>query len=117
MRPLLLRSLVLLALPILPAACQRYKPRPLDLAEHHRALLARDPAGPEVADYARQLGVETDAARPRYDPADGLSLAEAEVVALVFNPSLRLARARAKVPLAGAAEAGRWEDPELGVDV
>jgi outer membrane protein TolC len=45
-----------------------------------------------------------------------LSLREAEVVALFFNPHLRLARQRARVPRAGAAEAGRWEDPELGID-
>jgi outer membrane protein, heavy metal efflux system len=37
-------------------------------------------------------------------------------VALFFNPQLRVARLRASVARVGAAEAGRWQDPELAVD-
>jgi outer membrane protein TolC len=98
------------------AGCQRYAPEPLDLSAHNRAIESRDPASSEVVAYAEQLVRQSGDVPARYDPADGLSLEEAELVALFFNPQLRTARLRARVPLAGAAEAGRWEDPQLNVD-
>lgn len=98
-------------------ACQRYARQPLDLPAHHAVVLARDPASVDVAAYARRIQSATSTTQPvRYDPADGLTLDEAELVALVFNPQLRVARLKANVPRVGAAEAGRWEDPELGID-
>ncbi|MCA8934982.1 MAG: TolC family protein [Planctomycetes bacterium] len=54
--------------------------------------------------------------RAPYDPADGLSLEEAEAVALFFNASLRTLRLDSGVALAGAIEAANWQDPELSVD-
>jgi outer membrane protein TolC len=87
----------------------------LDLDAHRRAFESREPSSSEVIEYAKWLSRGSPAATV-YDPADGLSLDEAEVVALFFNPSLRTARLRARVPLVGASEAGRWEDPQLRVD-
>lgn len=52
-----------------------------------------------------------------FDPSDGLSLPEAEPVALVYNRDLRLARLEAGVSRAGAEHAGLWEDPVAGVDI
>src|SRR5687768_15526793 len=95
--------------------CAQYTPAPLDPSADLAELMARSPASGDVAAYARSLA-EHDPAAVRYDPSDGLSLAEAEVVALFFNPSLRAARLKAAVPLASAEHAGRWEDPELVVD-
>lgn len=101
---------------VLLAGCQQYQPMPLDLAGHDAMLAARDPAAGEVVAYAQRL--ESLGRHPdvKYDPSDGLSLPEAEVVALFFNPTLRQARLQARVPAVGAKEAGRWEDPELSVD-
>src|SRR5688572_284171 len=101
---------VIFACPFVLVACQRYSPAPLDLAGHHAAVAARDPSATDVIAYARRLGAPPEGAA-KYDPSDGLSLAEGEVVALFFNPQLRLARLKADVPRVGAAEAGRWEDP------
>ena len=109
------RRFLLLICPLLVSACQRYSRVPLDLAGHPAAVEARDPAAGPVVEYARRLAGAAEG-RAKYDPSDGLSLEEAQVVALFFNPQLRLARLRAEVPRVGAAEAGRWEDPELGVD-
>jgi outer membrane protein TolC len=106
--------ILLLATMLLPA-CQRYAPAPLDLAAHHRAIAGRDPSATAVVEYASRLAAGRQAPAA-YDPGDGLVLDEAEAVALVFNPQLRLARLRARVPRVGAAEAGRWDDPELGID-
>lgn len=105
--------LILLLLPLLTSACQRYSRVPLDLTDD--GIARRDPAATAVVEYAGRLAASGRAPRS-YDPRDGLTLAEAEVVTLFFSPELRLARLRAEVPRVGAAEAGRWEDPELGID-
>src|SRR5687768_8090871 len=110
-----LRSTCLILLPFTLSACQRYAAAPLDLRAYHAAFAGRDPAAAEVVAYAKQLAAR-GYTPVSYDPADGLNLAEAEVVALFFNPELRLVRLKADVPRVGAAEAGRWEDPELEVD-
>ena len=112
---MLRRLLPLVACPLLLSACQRYAPVPLDLAAHRANVAARDPSAGEVVEYAKRLAA-TRASPAAYDPADGLSLDEAEAVALFFNSELRVVRLRADVPRVGAAEAGRWEDPELGID-
>ena len=109
------RNSPLILAPLLLAACQRYTPAPLDLAGHRALMERRDATSADVAAYARELGSAASSA-DNYDPNDGLTLSEAEAVALFFNPQLRLARLRANVPRVGAAEAGRWEDPELQVD-
>lgn len=102
--------------PLWVLGCQRYAPAPLDLNAYHGTVESRDPFSSQVVGYARRLADDSGDMPAHYDPADGLSLDEAEVVALFFNPHLRTARLRARVPLLGAAEAGRWEDPALRVD-
>lgn len=44
-------------------------------------------------------------------------MVEGEVVALVYNPDLRIARLKAGVAQATADHAGRWDDPALSIDV
>jgi cobalt-zinc-cadmium efflux system outer membrane protein len=96
--------------------CQSYERRPLDMTGHHAAFLARTPESPEVQTFAASLS-----ARPtntaEFDPANGISCTEAEVIALVFNGDLRLARLRAGVTRATAENAGLWEDPTISVDL
>ncbi|HEX8916821.1 MAG TPA: TolC family protein, partial [Humisphaera sp.] len=116
-RPLRLSAVAALSLCAAAAGCQSYQPAPLDLDAHAVAWASRDAASPDVAAFARRLSAATT--RPNdqaFDPADGLSLREAEVVALFFNPRLRAARLKARAAAVGAAEAGRWEDPVLRVD-
>ena len=70
--------------------CQSYQSKPLDLASHRDAWRARTPGDEPVRAFANRLaGTGQPTA---FDPADGLSLAEGELVALVFNPDLRIAR-------------------------
>lgn len=75
------------------------------------------PSAASVAAYAAQLEQANPDARAPFDLADGLSAAEAEVVALVFNSELRRTRLAAHVPLAGARNAGILEDPRLELDL
>lgn len=96
------------------AGCQSYQASPLDVASHRAEWLARAPDSEPVRALVDRLGVSDEPTG--FDPADGLSLAEGEVVALVFNADLRLARRRAGVAAATAEHAGRWEDPVFGLD-
>lgn len=96
--------------------CQSYRPDPIDLRAHDRAVRDRltDPA--PLAAFATRMR-DTGAKVPeRLHLADGLTSAEAEVVALFHNADLRLARAEAGITRATAENAGRWSDPEFGFD-
>jgi outer membrane protein TolC len=98
--------------------CQSYERKPLDLDATRSAWLTRSPENPPVPEFAAALDrAEGDSQAERFDPSDGLSLAEAEAVVLVFNPDLRQARLEANVTRATAAHAGLWQDPVLGVDL
>ncbi len=98
------------------SGCQSYEPRPLDTGGHASAFLARTPTDPGVAASATQSAMHAGRATT-FDPLDGVSCPEAELLALVFNADLRLARMRAGVTRASAENAGLWEDPTIGVDL
>lgn len=101
---------------LMTGGCTAYRASPLDAQGARRAYYARAADAGEV--LAR---IETERAKGRddlsFDLTDGLSLEEAEIVALVFNGEARAARVRARVPLAGVEHAGVWEDLTLGVDI
>ncbi|MCP3905053.1 MAG: TolC family protein [Planctomycetes bacterium] len=97
--------------------CQTYEPRPLDLPAHRATWENRAPGDEEVRRFADRLGRLDDDAPDRYDPSDGLALAEAELLALVYNPDLRLARQRAGVVTAVAEVAGLPDDPVISANV
>lgn len=101
---------------LVAGGCQSYERRPLDVTGHHAAFLARTPESPEVKAFAESLAARSPDISG-FDPADGVTCAEAEVIALVFNADLRLARLRAGVTRATAENAGLWEDPTIGVDL
>lgn len=107
-------ALALTGVAVLLSGCQSYQPKPLDLAGHREGWLARAPGDKPMRDFAGRLAEAGEATE--FDLDDGLSLAEAEIVALVFNPDLRLARLRVGVTSATAEHAGLWDDPQLGVD-
>src|SRR5690606_5049349 len=95
------------------AGCQMYEPLPLDLDAHAQAWQARDIASDEVQSYAAELArLNPDRTAP-FDATDGLHLHEAELVALVFNPQLRVARLNARVERISAEHADLWDDPTL----
>lgn len=98
-----------------PLGCATYSPRPLEPRAAHELWRARGADSPEVAEFVRRLQAQGRAAPATFDPADGLTLAEAELIALFYNPSLRLARVRAGITRATARFAGLWADPELSI--
>lgn len=98
------------------SGCQGYQPQPLDLPAHAENWRARSPSSEKVRTFAKRLAASKPG-KAAFNPANGLSLGEGETVALIFNPDLRMARLRAGVTRATAEHAGRWDDPELSIDV
>lgn len=96
--------------------CQTFQADPLNASAHASGWRARTPGDESVRAFARRLGGEGRKSGG-FNAADGITLPEAEVVALVYNPDLRLARLKANVARATADHAGRWDDPQLGIDV
>lgn len=88
------------------AGCQRFHPQSLNPGQHGDAWAQRAPA----ADAA------TGPSRPPVDLANGIALEEGEDLALHQNPTLRLLRLRAGISEAAASHAGRWQDPQFGLD-
>ena len=103
------------------AGCATYRPVPLDAGAHSASFRARtpdpEPASAWLARLAGQQSGGTEQSPERFDLSDGVSLAEAQAVAMVYSADLRLARLKAGVTLAGATNAGLWQDPTLRVDL
>ncbi len=110
-------SLVVVSAAMSLTGCRAYEARPIDLTAMRQAWAARSVADESVALFARELAERGRLEMDGFDVSDGLSLREAQAVALLLNPGLRHARLRAQVPLVGARLAGRWEDPQLSFDV
>jgi outer membrane protein TolC len=97
-------------------SCQLYQESPLDPSGHADDWRNRSPTDEQVRDFARRIEASSPRSVP-FNPDDGITLAEGELVALVYNPDLRVARLKAGVAKATADHAGRWDDPELIIDV
>lgn len=100
------------AVAILPAGCQTYSPNPPDLTAHHELWEERGRNHPEVAAFAETLR-QTGVAVASPDADEPCTLKQAEMISLVFNPDLRLARSRAGVTKAASEFADLWDDPVL----
>lgn len=95
------------------SGCATYREQPVDLVAWNVAWHGRDPFSDPVSAFAQRLAARGATVPARIDPADGLDLAEAEVVALVFNPALNAARLHAGIAAADARTAGLWDDPVI----
>jgi outer membrane protein TolC len=102
---------------LLLTGCQKYQAQPLDPAAHRSQWRARTADHETVRLFAERLAEAGHFRAAEFDPNNGLDCAEAELVALVFNPDLRIARLKAGVSAATAEHAGLWDDPTLSFDV
>lgn len=112
-RPAVLTATAALTL----AGCRTYERAPIDVSVHREEFLTRMPEGEHLRALAEDQNVTNPALFSTFDPSDGIQLAEAELIALVFNADLRVARLRAGVTRAATESAGLWEDPRVGVDL
>lgn len=93
--------------------CQSYERSDIDLQATRIEFEHRLEQTEAISDFAARLR-ETDQSQGEFDLWDDLSLGEGEVLALFYNPRLRLARLEAGVVLARRDHAGIWKDPVLG---
>ncbi|MCH2137199.1 MAG: TolC family protein [Phycisphaerales bacterium] len=98
------------------SACQSFTPRPLDMPAFNDDLQSRTNAFEPIEAFIERLDPSQRPANLSFDPSDGISPAEGEVIALFYNGDLRLARLEAGVALADKETAGLWEDPVFGFD-
>ena len=108
------------AIPVIAAmllvGCQSYEPAPLDVGRYRVSLDERLLDTEPIDRFSQRLQATGEDVPDRFDPADGISCAEGEVLSLFYNPELRIARAEAGVALASKETAGLWEDPVFGFD-
>jgi len=98
--------------------CAHYERRELTLERFAESWPGQALDVPTVRAYYGALPERRGAQHiASFDVDDGVSLAEAEAIALHFNPDLRQSRAAAGVPLASAEEAGWWPDPQFQAGV
>lgn len=115
-RPAAVRGTLALLLPILLPGCVTYEPAPLDLHGHGHAVRDRLQSLEAIDGFLVAHADRGFEVPDRFDPSDGLALAEAEVLALFHHPELRLIRLDAGVTAATREHAGRWQDPVFGFD-
>jgi outer membrane protein TolC len=96
--------------------CQSYEPVPLDIDTHRSSLDTRLFHIEPLSAFVERLDVLRDGDPTNFDFSDGISPSEGEVIALFYNPELRIARLRAGASLAEFDTAGLWEDPVFGYD-
>jgi outer membrane protein TolC len=101
---------------LLLAACQTFKSQALDLAAHDERWRNQGSSDEKVHAFAKRLA-RTTSGPSSFNPSNGVSLNEGKMIALVYNPDLRVARLKAGVAKAIADHAGLWDDPELSLDV
>ena len=103
-------------LALVGSACQSYSSRPLALADRMDEVRTR-PSDKAAHTRFLELLKASDKEGPEdFSLSDGVSLPEGEVLALLYNADLRMARLRAGVAVAQSENAGLWQDPVFGFD-
>jgi len=97
-------------------SCQTFQSKSLNLPAHAAKWQGQGASDEKVQAFAKRLA-QTSPTAPAFNPSNGVSISEGEVIALVYNPDLRVARLKADVAKASAEYAGLWDDPELSIDI
>ncbi|MEM7227220.1 MAG: TolC family protein [Planctomycetota bacterium] len=101
---------------VVMTGCQTYVEQPLDLASHATAFDHRIVDLASIRSYAAHLDDDEAIVPASFAFDDGLTLAEAEVVALFYNARLRRERLAVGIARATMDHAGQWDDPIFGFD-
>ena len=109
------RNFSFFAIAFLIVGCQSYEPKLLDIGHYRHSLETRLIDIEPVTAFAQRLSSATGTPQ-QFDLSDGVSPSEGEVIALFYNPELRIARLESGVALADFETAGLWEDPVFGFD-
>jgi len=113
----LLNTLITLGTAAMLASCQRYTPEDLNLEKHKEIWKGYSVNSQKVSDFAKKIDLTQPKKNLAYDASDGISLPEAELIALLYNSDLRATRLRVGLAQTRINDAGRWDDPELAFDL
>ena len=103
-------------LAFLLVGCQSYEPKPLDIDTYRYSLDTRLFDIEPLTAFVNQLDTVAEDEPTEFGFSDGISPSEGEVLALFYNPELRIARLEAGVALAKFETSGLWKDPVFGFD-
>jgi cobalt-zinc-cadmium efflux system outer membrane protein len=106
-------SLIFLYIAFFFAGCQSYEPAPLDIDSYRSSLEKRLINIEPITAFASRIA-PTGEVPVQFDTSDGISPSEGEVIALFYNPELRIARLEASAALANYETSGLWKDPVFG---
>jgi len=101
---------------LISVGCQSYEPAPLDIDTYRYSLETRVIDIEPLTAFVERLDELTDEEPIKFGFSDGISPSEGEVLALFYNPELRIARLEAGAALAKFDTTGLWEDPVFGFD-
>jgi outer membrane protein TolC len=101
---------------LIGAGCQTYEPAPLDIDTYRFSLDMRAIDIEPLTAFIDRLDTLTHDEPAVFGFEDGISPSEGEVLALFYNPDLRIARLEAGTALAKFDTTGLWEDPVFGFD-
>lgn len=96
--------------------CQSYEPSPLDIDTYRYSFDTRTFDIEPLTAFVDRLDALTEDEPTEFSFSDGISPTEGEVLALFYNPDLRIARLEAGAALAEFDTTGMWEDPVFGFD-
>jgi len=96
--------------------CQSYEPAPLDIDTYRYSLDTRLIDIEPLSAFVERLDALSDDETIEFGFSDGISPSEGEVLALFYNPELRIARLQAGAALAEFDTTGLWKDPVFGFD-
>jgi outer membrane protein TolC len=93
------------------SGCQTIAPEPLHLSDI-KIHLADTPLDVQpIREFAKSLTTKDGNQEFVYDPTDGITLREAQAIALWYNPEVRAARSGILYAEALTNESGKWTDP------
>jgi hypothetical protein len=98
------------------SGCTTYREKPVELDDFAAHWQSRSAEHDDLQKYVAQLREQGVAAATTFSSADGIDLREAEIMALYFSPRLHALRVQAGISRIDAENAGRWDDPIIGVD-
>ena len=95
--------------------CQSYRAAPIDLNDFSQQWEKRSLTDESLVEFANSL-LAQQLAQASFDVTDGVSLAEAQLISLLFNPQLSKDRLESRLPLTRKKRSALFPDPEIELD-
>ena len=95
--------------------CQSYRPSPVNLHDYSQQWAEPSLTDENLVEFASGL-MEQESSAAVFNVEDGVSLQEAQLIGLLFNPQLSKERLESRLPLIGNKRSALFPDPEIELD-